>query len=87
MVEKEARMQSVRIEAVATLGGEGIRPLYEVDVVCDCGQNCLVDKSTGEPSFRHRIAPGQGQDKILICRCGKKYRLHPQRTHIHVSSV
>lgn len=85
-------MKSVRIEAVATLPNPGvIAPLYEVDVVCDCGANGLIDEATGEASFRHSIAPVSHErysnDKVLVCSCGKKYRLHPQRTHIHISNV
>lgn len=84
-------MKSVRIEVVATLPNPGvIAPLYAVDVVCDCGANGLVDESTGEASFRHLIAPvshaNYSKDRVLICGCGKKYRLHPQTTHIQITS-
>ena len=79
-------MQGVRIEAVVTLGGGDIRFLYEVDVLCDCGKNGLADEATGESSFRHQIATGNGPDKLLVCACGKKYILHSQGTHIYVVS-
>lgn len=79
-------MKSVRIEQISTVAPHG-RPLFVIDVVCDCGNNGLVDEATGEASFKHPVSVGGGQDKVLVCRCGKKYRLHPQETHIHVFSV
>ncbi len=58
-----------------------------VDVVCDCGNNALVDEATGGAKFKHEITMGDDrEDKILICGCGKKYRLRPQKYHIHVFS-
>jgi len=73
-------MKSIRIEPAA--GGRTLR----IDVVCDCGNNGLVDEISGEESFKHEVKLGVEQDKILTCSCGKKYRLHPQGTHIHVFS-
>lgn len=74
-------MKNIRIEPIA----QG-RTLL-VDMVCDCGQNCLVDEASGEASFKHPVSVGSGRDKILLCSCGKKYRLRPQETHIHIFSV
>jgi hypothetical protein len=71
-------MKSIRIEPIA----EGCMLL--VDVVCDCGNNGLTDKTSGEVSFKHEIRIGAEQDKILACRCGKRYHIHSQGTHIHV---
>lgn len=73
-------MKSVRIEP----GNE--RGIFLIDVVCDCGQNGLTNEATGERSFKHEVRAGCGeQDTVLSCsECGKKYRVHPQGTHIHV---
>src|SRR4051812_26476940 len=72
-------MNSVRIETVPS------DPLtLLIDVVCDCGNNGLTNDATGERSFRHAVRINSGHDVVLVCVCGRKYRLHPQSKHIHV---
>ena len=75
-------MKSIRIEPAQ----QG-RVLL-IDVVCDCGRNALKSTQTGDTSFKHAVLitddTFEGVDDILVCDCGKKYRLHPQRGHIHV---
>lgn len=74
-------MRDVRIEST-----EGGRTLL-IDIVCDCGGNGLMDSDTGEKSFKHAVQVGIGPDKILVClSCMKKYRIHPQGTHVHIFS-
>jgi hypothetical protein len=73
-------MKNIRIEPAA----DG--RLLLIDVVCDCGENGLTDDEGGQESFKHVVRIGGVQDKILSCHCGKKYRLRPQGTHIHVFS-
>ena len=74
-------MQSIRIEPQD--GGE----VLLIDVVCDCGQNGLRNEDTGETSFKHRVALGATGGNVLACGCGKRYRLHPQGTHIHIFAL
>ncbi|MBI4087397.1 MAG: hypothetical protein HY434_01030 [Candidatus Liptonbacteria bacterium] len=75
-------MKSVRIEPV--LDGEVVL----VDVVCDCGLEATVNEQTGVAQFKHRIVVADAPDTVLVCTgCGKKYRVHPQDEHIHVSNA
>ena len=72
-------IQSVRIEPQ----GNG---QLRIDVQCECGVSVLTDHETGEEAFSHMIGTDGLEDKVLKCRCGKSYSLHPQSTHIHVFS-
>lgn len=60
---------------------------FFLDVVCDCGHNGLKNEVSGVSSFHHKIELGEWPDKMLTCDCGKRYRIHPQETHIHVSNI
>lgn len=74
-------MKSVRVEPLAsnTLG---------VDVVCDCGRNCLKNARTGQVSFRHPIRMSdRSEPVVLACECGARYEIVPQTTHVHVNSL
>ena len=73
-------MQSVRVQC--TLMGK-----FLVDVTCDCGDNGLPDKTTGETSFKHPIELGTKGKKVLICEaCQNEYIIHVQDDHIHISN-
>jgi len=75
-------MKSIRIQPVGPA-------TFQIDVVCDCGANALANEKTGERSLRHEVVLGDVPEEthaILFCeRCGKRYRLHPQWSHFHVS--
>lgn len=73
-------MKDVRIET--SINGKA----FFVDVTCCCGKNGLTNLSTGERSFEHRVVLG-GEELLLVCDCGKKYRVRPQKLHIHVTAV
>lgn len=74
-------MQSIRIQPL--VNGSTLL----VAVTCDCGNSILTNKTTRKFDFNHQITMrADNDDKILICGCGKKYRLHPQGNHIHVFS-
>ena len=73
-------MKNIRIEPLAD--GHSIL----LDIECDyCGNNGLKDEVSGKHSFQHQVKVGE-PDRVLVCSCGKKYRIHPQRTHVHVFS-
>ena len=74
-------MKSVRVQPEQ--GGN----VLLVDVVCNCGSNGLTNVETGEASYKHNVRlgePAKAVDTVLRCRCGKSYRLHPQKSHLHV---
>jgi hypothetical protein len=74
-------MRSIRIH----VRQDGV---FEIDVVCSCGLNGLENANTKEHSFRHAVQPEQnGEPIILQCKCGNRYRLRPQPTHVHVETV
>ena len=57
-----------------------------VDVTCSCGANGLKNVGTGARNFKHVVQLG-GNDVTLICDCGKRYMIHPQTDHFHVSEM
>ena len=65
-----------------------IKPITErlllVSVTCDCGSNCHTDENSGLERFRHEVSVGGTTDRIIVCNCGNKFRLHPQGNHVHV---
>ncbi|MFA6043108.1 MAG: hypothetical protein WCV85_05620 [Patescibacteria group bacterium] len=73
-------MKSIRIEPVG-------RDVVLIDIVCDCGNNCLTNEATQEASFKHECPIGIAPETHLICRCEKKFRVILQGTHIHVSNA
>ncbi|MBI3074870.1 MAG: hypothetical protein HYY92_01490 [Parcubacteria group bacterium] len=77
-------MKGVRIEPV--LDGETLL----VSVVCDCGTEATINEHTGVLLFKHHVVVSDAPDIVLMCArrgCGKKYRIHPQDEHIHVSNA
>lgn len=75
-------MKSVRIQP--TKQGEAVL----IDIVCDCGNNGLVNPATGTWSFKHEVALASREDVNLLCNhCGATYVLHPQKTHVHVNEI
>lgn len=74
-------MQGVRIQPTAN--GK-----FLVDVVCDCGNNGLLDQMTGEPNFKHPVELGTGEIKVLICgTCQSEYVMYTQSDHVHVTNL
>ncbi len=59
-----------------------------VDITCSCGRNGLKDKRSGEASFKHVVKTGAYEhDEVLVCDCGKEFRIRPQTNHIHISNA
>lgn len=58
-----------------------------IGIVCVCGADSLIDEASGHSS-EHRVEIGAiiPKDTVLRCSCGNVFTLHPQRTHVHVSS-
>lgn len=71
-------MRSVRIQPID--GGA----VLLVDIVCDCGHNCLTDVASGRASFKHEAALGGAEAQLACPECGKRHGIFPQETHIHV---
>ena len=73
-------MKSVRIQPI---GDNSVG----IDVVCDCGNNCLMNTSTMESSFKHTVLVNSQHNPqfILQCKCGNEYLVVSQRDHIHVT--
>lgn len=58
-----------------------------IDIVCDCGNNGLRNKITGEETFKHPIELGVGEAVVVICEiCQNEYSIQPQSGHIHVTN-
>lgn len=84
MNTENAGMHSVRIEPT-TINDE---ITFLIDIVCICGLNRLTDEKTGETSFKHEVRLcSMQEDKKLVCDCGQRYTLHPQRNHLHVHAI
>ena len=57
-----------------------------VSIQCQCGNSVLLDRSTRERSFNHRVVFG-GPDILLACasnQCDQSFLIHPQQDHVHV---
>jgi len=76
-------MKSIRIKVIAT-------DMIAIDVVCGCGRNCLKNETTGESSTSHGILVGDlhpSSSPVLVCDCGKRYKVVSQRDHMHVNAL
>ncbi|MBI2639883.1 MAG: NADAR family protein [Candidatus Sungbacteria bacterium] len=75
-------MQSVRVQPVSAASEK----LLLIDVVCDCGSNGLMDKTTGDSSFKHPVVLGSSEAKTLVCvTCKKEYTVLAQSNHLHIN--
>ncbi len=73
-------MKSVRVEP---LGGN----VLLIRVECDCGETVLLEPAMGQESYHHSIPMSECEEvKKLLCRCGKKYTLKVQESHVYVFS-
>lgn len=73
-------MKGIRIEP----SSDSVR----IDVVCDCGNNCLLNTVTGESSFKHSVLLDSRYSPQFVLRCqecGAEYLVVSQRDHIHVT--
>ncbi len=73
-------MQSVRIQPM-------LKGKLLIDVVCECGNNGLQNKVTGEASFKHSVELGVYEAVVLICEiCQSEYSIQPQGDHVHITN-